>query len=83
MIDANTTPNSAPLESATFKDQKFNELFTALEDLLKRIADTDDPEIRRRRAQVRAEMIAVQNNLAGMAQAHNAADAKVAHSDGR
>jgi len=65
MINANTTnitPKSIPLESATFKDQKFNELFAALEDLLKRIADTDDPEIRRKRAQVRAEMIAVQNN---------------------
>lgn len=62
MINANTTPQSASLESAAFKDQKFNELFAVLEDLLKRIADTDDPEIRRKRAQVRAEMIAVQNN---------------------
>jgi hypothetical protein len=62
MIDANTSPKSAPLESAAFKDQKFNELFAVLEDLLKRIADTDDPEIRRKRAQVRAEMIAVQSN---------------------
>jgi hypothetical protein len=62
MIHANTIPTSAPLELAKFKDQKFNELFAVLEDLLKRIADTDDPEIRRKRAQVRAEMIAVQNN---------------------
>ena len=44
-----------------------NELFAALEELLKRIADTDDPEIRRKRAQVREEMIAVQSNLAGVA----------------
>jgi hypothetical protein len=62
MINANTHPNFASLETASFKNEKFNELFTVLEDLLKRIADTDDPEIRRKRAQVRAEMIAVQNN---------------------
>lgn len=81
MFDANTTPKSASLETATFKDHKFGELFAVLEDLLKRIADTDDPEIRRKRAQVRAEMIAVRNNLAGAAL--NAADSGVAHSDGR
>ena len=62
MINTNTYPNSASLETASFKNEKFNELFAVLEDLLKRIADTDDPEIRRKRAQVRAEMIAVQNN---------------------
>jgi hypothetical protein len=62
MIDTNTTPKSASLQTSAFKDQKFNELFTALEDLLKRIADSDDPEIRRKRALVRAEMIAVQNH---------------------
>jgi hypothetical protein len=62
MIDTNTFPKSAALETAAFKDQKFNELFAVLEDLLKRIADTDDPEIRRKRAQVRAEMLAVQSN---------------------
>jgi hypothetical protein len=62
MINANSSPKSKSLESTAFKDQKFNELFAALEDLLKRIADTDDPKIRRKRAQVRAEMIAVQNN---------------------
>src|ERR1700733_5049238 len=50
------------IETAAFKNEKFNELFAALEDLLKRIADTDDPDIRARRAHVRAEMIAVQSN---------------------
>jgi hypothetical protein len=50
------------LDETSAKNQKFNELFLALEDLLKRIADTDDPDIRRKRAQVRAEMIAVKNN---------------------
>jgi hypothetical protein len=56
------TLDLALLDSASAKNNKFNELFSALEELLKRIADTDDPDIRRRRAQVRAEMIAVQNN---------------------
>jgi hypothetical protein len=41
----------------------FNDLFFALEDLLRRIADTDDPELRRKRAKLRAEMIALQNAL--------------------
>jgi hypothetical protein len=54
--------DSSTLDSASFKNDKFNELFSVLEDLLKRIADTDDPDIRRKRAQVRAEMIAVQSN---------------------
>jgi hypothetical protein len=54
--------DSFSVDSASAKHDKFNELFSVLEDLLKRIADTDDPDIRRKRAQVRAEMIAVQNN---------------------
>jgi hypothetical protein len=62
MIDATSHPNFAPLQTAAFKNEKFNELFAVLEDLLKRIADTDDPDIRSKRAQVRAEMIAVQRN---------------------
>jgi hypothetical protein len=62
MIDSISSPNFAPLETAAFKNEKFNELFVVLEDLLKRIADTDDPGIRAKRAQVRAEMIAVQRN---------------------
>lgn len=48
------------LASSRSQTDKFDELFFVLEDLLKRIADTDDPELRRKRAQVRAEMIAVQ-----------------------
>jgi hypothetical protein len=40
------------------------ELFAALEELLKRIADTDDPVIRRKRALVRADMIAIQKTPA-------------------
>jgi hypothetical protein len=62
MIVTTSHANFAPLETAAFKNEKFNELFAALEDLLKRIADTDDPGIRAKRAQVRAEMIAVQRN---------------------
>jgi hypothetical protein len=62
MLDSISHPNFAPLETAAFKNEKFNELFAVLEDLLKRIADTDDPDIRAKRAQVRAEMIAVQKN---------------------
>jgi hypothetical protein len=62
MIDTTSHANFAPLETAAFKNEKFNQLFAVLEDLLKRIADTDDPGIRAKRAQVRAEMIAVQRN---------------------
>jgi hypothetical protein len=62
MIDSISHPTFAPLETAAFKNEKFNELFDVLEELLKRIADTDDPDIRAKRAQVRAEMIAVQKN---------------------
>jgi hypothetical protein len=43
--------------------QKFNELFFVLEDLLKRIADSDDPNIRRMRAKVRAELVAIQGDI--------------------
>ncbi len=39
------------------------QLFVHLEDLLKRIADTDDIHIRRLRASVRAQMIAVQRDI--------------------
>jgi hypothetical protein len=42
---------------------KFNELVSLLEDLLKRIADTEDPHIRRLRAQVRAELVAIQTDI--------------------
>ena len=55
-----TSPTTDAIEAA--KSAKFEELFSVLEDLLKRIADTEDPDIRRRRAQVRAEMLAVQSN---------------------
>jgi hypothetical protein len=41
----------------------FDALFLALEDLLRRIADTDDPELRHKRAKLRAEMIALQSAL--------------------
>ena len=40
---------------------QFSELFFALEELLKRIADSDDPNIRRIRAKVRAELVAIRN----------------------
>ena len=60
MMNAASNDDAPNLASA--KNDKFNELFAVLEDLLKRIADTDDPDIRRKRALVRAEMIAVQNH---------------------
>jgi hypothetical protein len=41
----------------------FHELLVLVEDLLKRIADTDDADLRHRRAQVRAEMVALQDTL--------------------
>ena len=44
-------------------EARFNELFFAVEDLLRRIADTDDPNIRRKRAKLREELIALQNDL--------------------
>jgi hypothetical protein len=44
-----------------------NELFSALEELLKRIADTDDPEIRRKRARLREQMIAVKTQATPVA----------------
>jgi hypothetical protein len=45
---------------------KFNELALLLEDLLKRIADSDDPNVRRLRAKVRAELVAIQTNIYGV-----------------
>ncbi len=52
------------MSAAVSSTDNLKELFSALEELLKRIADTDDPEIRRRRAQLREEMIAVQTHPA-------------------
>jgi hypothetical protein len=43
--------------------QCFHELILVVEDLLKRIADTDDADLRRRRVQVRNEMLALQHTL--------------------
>ena len=45
---------------------RFNELALVLEDLLKRIADTEDPHIRRLRAKVRAELLAIQSEVFGI-----------------
>lgn len=42
---------------------QFLELCEALEDLLKRIADTEDPHVRRIRAKVRAQLLAIQEEL--------------------
>jgi hypothetical protein len=42
---------------------KFNDLFLAVEDLLRRIADTDDLVIRRKRAKLREELIALQGEM--------------------
>jgi hypothetical protein len=57
------SPLSIVTSSASSALERFNELFSALEDLLKRIADSDDPEIRRKRAQVRVELIEMQGNV--------------------
>lgn len=45
--------------------QRLKELFFVLEELLKRIADTEDPNIRRLRAKVRAELVAIQSDMSG------------------
>jgi hypothetical protein len=44
---------------------RFNGLVSVLEDLLKRIADTEDPHIRRLRAKVRAELVAIYTDIYG------------------
>jgi hypothetical protein len=41
---------------------RFNELFLVLDDLLKRIADTEDPNIRRMRAQVHSELASMRRD---------------------
>jgi ElaB/YqjD/DUF883 family membrane-anchored ribosome-binding protein len=46
--------------------QRLKELFFVLEELLKRIADTEDPNIRRLRAKVRAELVAIQSDMSGV-----------------
>jgi hypothetical protein len=43
--------------------EPFANLFTALEDLLRRIADTDDPDLRRKRAQVRRALLDLQSHM--------------------
>jgi hypothetical protein len=43
--------------------ERFHELIFVVEDLLKRIANTEDAGLRRKRAQVRAEIIALQDTL--------------------
>ncbi|HEY2686126.1 MAG TPA: hypothetical protein VGI93_21630 [Steroidobacteraceae bacterium] len=54
-----------PADKAT--EDRFTELFFAVEDLLRRIADTDDPDIRRKRAKLREELIALQDDLPKLA----------------
>jgi hypothetical protein len=44
--------------------QRFNELFVVLEDLIKRVADTEDPNIRCIRARVRADLLDLTNDPA-------------------
>lgn len=39
------------------------DLFSPLEDLIKRVADSEDPDIRRIRAKVRAELVSLKGNL--------------------
>jgi hypothetical protein len=56
----NEMPSSVVTITASSALQPFNELFSVLEELLKRIADTEDLEIRRKRARVRAELIEMQ-----------------------
>jgi type VI protein secretion system component VasF len=57
--------DAAPVQ-AGIAPAKFTELASALEDLLKRIADTEDPNIRRLRAKVRAELVAIQTSIYGL-----------------
>lgn len=42
--------------------ERFQHLFAVLEDLIKRVADTEDPEIRRKRAHVRAKLVALERD---------------------
>jgi ElaB/YqjD/DUF883 family membrane-anchored ribosome-binding protein len=51
---------NAPFASAAAiptVDARFEELFDGVDDLIKRVADTENPEIRRIRAKVHASMI--------------------------
>jgi len=42
---------------------RFKDLFVVLEDLIKRVADTDDPKIRNIRAKVRADLLDLENDM--------------------
>ena len=57
----------APTSSDSAPEARFAELFYAVEDLLRRIADTDDPSIRHKRAKLREELIALQSELPKLA----------------
>jgi hypothetical protein len=54
------------------RTESFNALFLVLDDLLKRIADTEDPTIRRMRAQVRSELVVMRGNANRENAPHNA-----------
>ncbi|HEX3848337.1 MAG TPA: hypothetical protein VHV81_13225 [Steroidobacteraceae bacterium] len=41
---------------------RFNDLFVVLEDLIKRVADTDDPDIRHKRAEVREKLVRLEHD---------------------
>jgi hypothetical protein len=41
---------------------RFNDLFVVLEDLIKRVADTDDPDIRHKRADVREKLVRLEHD---------------------
>jgi ElaB/YqjD/DUF883 family membrane-anchored ribosome-binding protein len=55
--------NASPqtLDSTVSREDPFQSLFDGVEDLIKRVADVDSPEIQKMRAKVRVALIAAQS----------------------
>jgi hypothetical protein len=49
--------------AATIVLDRFRDLFLVLEDLIKRVADTDDPTIRHMRARLREDLIELKGDM--------------------
>ena len=47
-------------------DRQFEELFDGVDDLIKRVADTENPEIRKIRAKVHASMVVAKSACKGL-----------------
>jgi ElaB/YqjD/DUF883 family membrane-anchored ribosome-binding protein len=58
----NAPLKSAPIDSSAASEHApFDNLFDGVEDLIKRVADVDSPEIQKMRAKVRMALIAAQS----------------------